>query len=74
MKLLALILIFIVSSFLFDFFFHFIPGLIMVRFPSCRRLGFRYLALSGFGARLCGKLCMGPCDGSCGNWTCPKFR
>ena len=74
MRFLAFILAGLVCFPVFDFLGSFLPGLILVRFPSTQRLGVRLIAQSAFGCRYCTRYCKGPCDGSCGNWTCSNFK
>lgn len=41
---------------------------------SFHRAGIRMLCETHFGFMIAPFLCRCKCDGSCGNWTCPKFK
>ena len=54
--------------------YHLLSGLILVSFSRLRRLGIRNMVMSVFGTKLAPRYCNSPCDGSCGNWTCPCYH
>lgn len=54
--------------------FYLILGFTLARTKRYHRLGVRLLAESLIGAWFTSRICRCPCDGSCDNWTCSKYR
>ena len=51
-----------------------IIGLILAKTKRYHRRGVRLVADSSVAFWLTSRICRCPCDGSCDNWTCSKYR
>ena len=64
----------ILGTFILGEVLYLILGLTLAKTKRYHRLGLRLLAESLFGAWFTARICRCSCDGSCGNWTCSKYR
>lgn len=73
MTVIELLWICIRIYFIVDFLF-LIVGWLVAKIRPIRRFGISILATSIWSCFLLPKICHEQCNGSCKNWTCPKFH